>query len=377
MKTYQTIVLSLLALVSAAPFAQADLIYATRVNALNAAGNNNFYSNYYFSNGKSSDPYIWCTQQNNGGGSYIVNDNSRPIMLCDLGAIQSINGISIVQYPYGTNPVASMKLEFYDTPAISGDPIATKTLTIDYSQPNISWDNSVNARFVKITMLTNQGGDRFGVADLKFDVSSVATPISVTGVNANAYNNNYSINNLIDKDATTQWCSAAYDNSTGGYFASKPNPEFTFTFDGPQTLTGISVQPYRESAGNSIRKFKLEFYDSDGNLLSVEDDPNYSFTMTDSSNGVQNYFSFPTINNVASLKMVVTGNFRGMLGGGDRIGFSEVFFSTLETKMPTTPVMYNEPMHADNIVRPASVAFANEISQRVTFNDANYALSNL
>ena len=380
MKTYKTIVLSLLALVIAAPLAQADLIYATRVNALNAAGNSNYFSNYNFSNSNSSN--TWCTQQNNGNGTYIVNDDSIPIMLCDLGAIQTINGIQVIKYPWGRNPVATMRLDFYDTPAISGTPIASKTLSVEYDSSGksvINWDNSVNARYVKITLTENQGhlagseGDRFGVSDLMFDVSSVATPSSASCNVANY--SNYTSNNLIDKDPTTQWCSSAFNDS--GYFSNNPQPEFTFTFNDPQTLTGIAVQPYRESTGNSIKTFKLEFYDSDGNLLSVQDDPNYSFTMTDSTNGVQNYFSFPTINNVASLKMTVTGNFRGVGNGGDRIGLSEVYFSTLETKTPSTPVMYNEPMHADNIVRPMSAEFANEVSQRVTNTDPNYALSNL
>ena len=346
MKTYQTIVLSLLALVSAASLAQAEVIYAVRVNALDGAGNNSYYSNYTMSYSSGQ----WCTQANN-----TPYNGTTPVMLCDLGAVQTINSIKLDKYSAAGNNVKAMTLEFYDTPALSGTPVYTQTfsnISIDGATLNLT--TPTNARFVKFTMTENHGGDRYGIGNITFDVSSTVTPTSGTCTVANL--SGYNVSNLFDKNAGSTWCSSAADTTNGYYNGTNPNPVFTFELGAAKNLTGITVQAYNVT-GNSIKNFNLEFLDANGNTITVEDASKYSFKMWDSTNGVQNYFSFPEVDGVKQVVMTVTSNFRGVGSGGDRVGFSEVYFNTIETDGATTPVKYNEPMHADNIVRPTSASF--------------------
>ncbi|MBQ3350965.1 MAG: autotransporter-associated beta strand repeat-containing protein [Thermoguttaceae bacterium] len=353
MKTYQTIVLSLLALVSAASLAQAELIYAVRVNALDGAGNSSYYTNYNMSYSSGQ----WCTQANN-----TPYNGTTPVMLCDLGAVQTINSIKLDKYGAAGNNVKAMTLEFYDSPALSGTPVYTQTfsnISIDGATLNLT--TPTNARFVKFTMTENHGGDRYGIGNITFDVSSTVTPTSGTCNVANL--SGYNVSNLFDKNAGSTWCSSAADTTNGYYNGTNPNPVFTFELGGTQKLTGISVQPYNVT-GNSIKNFNLEFLDANGNTISVADASQYSFKMWDASNGVYNYFSFPEVDGVAKVKMTVTSNFRGVGGGGDRIGFAEVYFNTIDTAVATTPEKYNEPMHADNIVRPTSASFVTEGAAR-------------
>ena len=353
MKTYQTIILSLLALVSAASLAQAELIYAVRVNALDGAGNNSYYTNYNMSYSSGQ----WCTQANN-----TPYNGTTPVMLCDLGAVQTINSIKLDKYSAAGNNVKAMTLEFYDSPALSGTPVYTQTfsnISIDGATLNLT--TPTNARFVKFTMTENHGGDRYGIGNITFDVSSTVTPTSGTCTVGNL--NGYNVSNLFDRNAGSTWCSSAADTTNGYYNGTNPNPVFTFELGGTKKLTGISVQPYNVT-GNSIKNFNLEFLDANGNTISVADASQYSFKMWDASNGVYNYFSFPEVDGVAKVKMTVTSNFRGVGSGGDRIGFAEVYFNTIDTAVATTPEKYNEPMHADNIVRPASASFVTEGAAR-------------
>ena len=353
MKTYQTIILSLLALVSAASLAQAELIYAVRVNALDGAGNNSYYSNYTMSYSSGQ----WCTQANN-----TPYNGTTPVMLCDLGAVQTINSIKLDKYSAAGNNVKAMTLEFYDSPALSGTPVYTQTfsnISIDGATLNLT--TPTNARFVKFTMTENHGGDRYGIGNISFDVSSTVTPTSGTCTVGNL--NGYNVSNLFDRNAGSTWCSSAADTTNGYYNGTNPNPVFTFELGSTKKLTGISVQPYNVT-GNSIKNFNLEFLDANGNTISVADASQYSFKMWDASNGVYNYFSFPEVDGVAKVKMTVTSNFRGVGGGGDRIGFAEVYFNTIDTAVATTPEKYNEPMHADNIVRPTSASFVTEGAAR-------------
>ncbi|MBR0236600.1 MAG: autotransporter-associated beta strand repeat-containing protein [Thermoguttaceae bacterium] len=353
MKTYQTIVLSLLALVCAASLAQADVIYAVRVNALDGAGNNSYYTNYNMSYSSGQ----WCTQANN-----TPYNGTTPVMLCDLGAVETINSIKLDKYSAAGNNVKAMTLEFYDTPALSGTPVYTQTFTnISQSGDTLTLTTPTNARFVKFTMTENYGGDRYGIGNISFDVSSTVTPTSGTCTVANL--SGYNVSNLFDKNAGSTWCSNAADTANGYFNGSNPDPVFTFELGAAKNLTGITVQAYNVT-GNSIKNFNLEFLDASGNTIAVQDASKYSFKMWDSTNGVQNYFSFPEVDGVKQVKMTVTSNFKGVGSGGDRIGFSEVYFNTIDTAAATTPEMYNQPMHADNIVRPVSASFVTEGATR-------------
>ena len=362
MNTYQTIVLSLLAFFSTASLAQAEVIYAVRVNALDAAGNNNFYSNYNFSNTSGE----WVTQANNK-----PYNGTTPVMLCDLGSIQTINSINLSKYGAAGNNVKAMTIDFYDTPALSGKPVYTQTFTnIAQSGDTLTRTTPTNARFVKFTMTQNYGDNRYGVGNITFNVSSTVTPTSGTCNVGNL--SGYNVSNLFDKSANSTWCSSAADTSKGYFNGTNPNPVFTFDLGGTKNLTGITVQAYNVT-GNSIKNFNLEFLDANGNTIAVQDASKYSFKMWDSTNSVQNYFSFPEVDGVAKVKMTVTRNFRGVGSGGDRIGFSEVYFNTIDTAVATTPEMYNQPMHADNIVRPTSASFVTEGATR----GSDHPLTNL
>lgn len=297
-------------------------------------------------------------------------------MLCDLGALQTINGLSITPYGANGNNITSFTVDFYDTPALSGTPTYSQTFTgLDIqsggSAVNLTFDEAVTAKYAKFTLTGNRGGDRFGVGNIMFNVSSAVTPVS--GTENIGHYSDFVVSNLFDKNSGTQWCSSV--SSSDGYFnGANPDPEFGFTLGSSQTLTGITVQGYGV-LGNSIREFNLTFFDSQGAQITVEDPSQYSFTMRDAANTVQNYFSFPAVEGVASVKMTVTGNFRAFLGSGDRIGLSEVYFTTNETVMPTKPAMYNASIHQDNIVRPTSASLIMASGTDVT--DGGYPLSNL
>ena len=335
-----------LAVVSAVSLARADVIYAVRVNALDGAGEKNDTANYNFSNTSGE----WRTQANN-----TPYDGTPPVILCDLGAVQTIKGIKLDKHTAAGSNVKAMTLDFYDSPALSGTPVHTQTFTnISQSGGTLTLTTPTNARFVKFTMTANYGGDRYGVGNIMFDVSSTVTPASGTCNVANL--TGYKVDNLFDKSSSTTWCSSAGDTTSGYYNGTNPDPVFTFELGTAKKLTGITVQAYNVT-GNSIRNFNLEFLDASGNTIAVEDASKYSFKMWDASNGVQNYFSFPEVDGVKQVKMTVTSNFKGVASGGDRIGLAEVYFNMIDTAVATTPVKYNEPMHADNIVRPTSASF--------------------
>lgn len=106
--------------------AQAEMIYAVRVNSLNGGDVRNYYSNCQFSNGNSSSQ--WCSQTTSGSVPYTFQDDTHdygPVMLCDLGVVHTINSIDISPYA-NANTVKALKVEFYDTPALSGTPVFTK-----------------------------------------------------------------------------------------------------------------------------------------------------------------------------------------------------------------------------------------------------------
>lgn len=372
MRSFRPFLLLALLLPFTSAIAHAELISAVRVNALNAIGNNSYYTNMGFSGLTTNQ---WCTQSQSP--SYPTSDTSLlPVMLCDLGALQTINGLSITPYGANGNNITSFTVDFYDTPALSGTPTYSQTFTgLDIqsggSAVNLTLNEPVTAKYAKFTLTGNRGGDRFGVGNVMFDVSSTVTPTSGTCTVANL--NGYAVSNLFDKNAGNTWCSSAAD-ATNGYFASYPNPEFTFALDGAKKLSGITVQAYNVT-GNSIKDFQLSFLDADGNEIAVEDPSKYSFKMRDSTQFTQNYFSFPEVEGVASVKMTVTSNFRGVGNGGDRIGFAEVYFTTNETNMPVKPTMYNTPMHPDNIVRPISAS--STMASGTDPTDGNFPLTNL
>lgn len=356
MRSLRPFILLTLLLTFTSTIAQAELISAVRVNALNAIGSSNYYTNYGFSGTTSNQ---WCTQAQSP--SYPTSDTSLlPVMLCDLGALQTINGLSITPYSANGNNIVSFRADFYDTPALSGTPTYSQTFTgldIQAGNPAVNLDlaEAVNAKYVKFTLTENRGGDRFGVGNIMFDVSSTVTPTSGTCTVANL--SGYQVSNLFDKNAGSTWCSAAADTTNGYFNGTNPNPEFTFALDSAKTLTGVTVQAYNV-IGNSIQDFQLSFLDANGNEIAVKDPSKYSFKMRDSTQSTQNYFSFPEVEGVAQVKMTVTSNFRNLnAGGGDRIGLAEVYFTTNETNMPTKPTMNNTPMHVNNIVRPTSASF--------------------
>ena len=356
--------------------AQAELIYAVRVNALNAAGTCNYresnetYSNYHFSTGDNSTSTKWVTQANNT--PYTVTDETIPIMLCDLGAVRTINSIQISPYDATSNIVKAMTVEFYDSPAINATPVYTQTFTdIPKSITSLSLTTPTDARFVKITMTENYGGNRYGVANVMFDVVSEGTPTSGT-INVDSYQN-WPVSNLYDGSITSQWVTNAADKTNGYFNGTNPNPVFTFTYDNPRTLTGIGVNGYNVS-GNSLKDFNLTFYDANGTQISVADPSQYRFTMTHTTNQTRDEFTFPTVENVSKVEMTLTSNYKGTGSGGDRVGLSEVaFFVPTSLDTPTTPVIYNAPMSADStIVRPVSASFLTPASERASARALSY-----
>ena len=352
--------------------AQADLIYAVRVNALNAAGTSNYrtgdnsYSNYNCSTNDDSKTVQWVTQDNNK--PYTVTDDTIPIMLFDLGTVRTINALRIAPYSATGNDVKAMTVEFYDSPAINATPITTQTFTgIPQSLTTLSLTTPTNARFVKITMTENHGGDRYGVGNLMFDVVSDGKPTS-SSVNVASYKS-WPVSNLYDSSASTQWVTNT--STGGGYYnpeVGNPDPVLTFNYSSPQTITGIGVNGY-SVASNSLKDFNLTFYDASGTQISVADPTQYSFTMAHTSTAVRDEFTFPAVENVSKIEMTLTSNnYVEGSGGGDRVGLSEVsFFVPVELDAPTTPAVYNGRYSTDStIVRPTSAQFLNPAGARVS-----------
>ena len=356
--------------------AQADLMYAVRVNALNAKGTYNYresnetYSNYNFSTNDDSNTVKWCTQENNT--PYTLTDDTIPIMLCDLGTVRTINAIHIAPYNATSNIVKAMTVEFYDSPAINATPVYTQTFTdIPKSVTNLSLTTPTNARFVKITMTENYGGNRYGVGNVMFDVVSDGRPTS-SSANVAGYSN-WPVSNLFDSDTNTQWVTNAADSTNGYYNGTNPNPVLTFNYSKPQTITGIGINPYGVS-GNSLKDFNLKFYDASGSEISVADPTQYSLTMTQTARAVRDEFTFPAVENVSKIEMTITSNYRGTGSGGDRVGMSEVVFTVpVELDAPTTPVKYNASLNSDStLVRPVSASFVTAASERASARALTY-----
>ena len=261
-----------------------------------------------------------------------------------------------------------MTVEFYDSPAINATPVYTQTFTnIPKSLTNLSLTTPANARFVKIAMTENHGGDRYGIGNLMFDVAG-GTPTS--GSASVASYQNWPASNLLDLNTSTssQWVTKV--STSGGYFnGTNPEPVLTFTYDTPQTISGIGVNPYNV-AGNSVKDFNLKFYDASGAQISVDDPTQYNLTMTHySSAAFRDEFSFPAVANVSKIEMTLTSNFIAEVGSaGDRVGLSEVcFFVPTEPDAPTTPDKYNASMSNENvIVRPESASFLTKGAERAS-----------
>ena len=358
--------------------AQADLIYAVRVNALNAAGTCNYrtsdnsYSNYNCSTNDDSKTVQWVTQSNST--PYNLTNETTPVMLFDLGTVRTINALRIAPYSASSNDVKAMTVEFYDSPAINATPIATQTFTgIPQSLTTLSLTTPTNARFVKITMSENYGGDRYGIGNLMFDVVSDGTPTS-SSVNVASYKS-WPVSNLYDSSASTQWVTNT--STGGGYYnpeVGNPDPVLTFNYSSPQTITGIGVNGY-SVASNSLKDFNLTFYDASGTQISVADPTQYSFTMAHTSTAVRDEFTFPAVENVSKIEMTLTSNnYVEGSGGGDRVGLSEVsFFVPVELDAPTKPVVYNAPMSSDStLVRPTSAQFLTPASERASARALTY-----
>ncbi|MBQ6615898.1 MAG: PEP-CTERM sorting domain-containing protein [Thermoguttaceae bacterium] len=356
--------------------AQAELITAVRVNALNGAGNYNYreanetYSNYNFSLTSDAASTKWCTQAN--GKPYNMEEGAAtPIMLCDLGSVQTINGIYIVPYNVNGNQVKTMTVEFYDSPAINATPIYTQVFSnMPSSASTLNLTTPTNARFVKFTMTENRGDNRVGVVNVKFDVVPAGMPISET-VNV-ASHENWPVSNLFDNDTSSRWVTAV--STSAGYFnGSNPDPVFTFTYGVPQTFSGISVNNY-DVSGNCVKDFNLTFYDANGTQISVDDPSQYRLTMTHYTNTVRDDFTFPAVENVSKIEMTLTSNFKGTGKGGDRVGLAEVkFTAAIEPETPTTPVVYNAPLSNDNaIVRPNAASFLTPGAERASARALTY-----
>lgn len=135
--------------------AQAEMIYAARINALNGASYNNYFNNAYFSQGFVTNNQQYCSQQSNGSAAYKftetvdgVQHDYTPIVLCDLGAVQTINSLDVTAYSVAGNSVKGMKIEFYDTPALSGTPVHTQEFTVAKTgKTTLNLDSSVQARY--------------------------------------------------------------------------------------------------------------------------------------------------------------------------------------------------------------------------------------
>ncbi|MBR5160001.1 MAG: autotransporter-associated beta strand repeat-containing protein, partial [Thermoguttaceae bacterium] len=300
-------------------------------------------------------------------------------MLCDLGVVHTISSLDVSAYSVGGNSVKGMKVELYDTPALSGTPVHTQEFTIAKTGKttlNLTDTNgdpvSVQARYAKFTLTSNYGGDRVGVGDVMFNVENYLKTPTSSSMNSSevATLSGYSVSNLYVMNANAQWCSNAADTTNGYFNGTNKNPVFTFNYSTPVTLSNVFIQTYSAN-GNSLKDFQLEFTDTNGNQST------YNFTMTDCNYGVQNVFSFPEIENVTSVKMTVTSNFRGIApGGGDRIGVGGVYFTNLEIDYPTTPEKLDAPLRADNtMVRPTGAAYVTDGSSRTA--DKNGPLSAL
>ncbi len=353
--------------------AQADTIYAARINSLNGASFNNYYNNARFSNGDTSQQY--CSQQSNGSSAYIFTQtvdgvvyDYTPMVLCDLGAVLTVNSLDVTAYSVGGNSVKGMKVELYDTPALSGTPVHTQEFTVAKTgATTLTLSEPVQARYAKITMTSNYNGDRVGVADVMFNVESYLKNPTSASVNVTTLSGR-SLGNLYDTKMSTEWVTNAADTTNGYYNGSNANPVLTFNYDTPVTLSSVYILTYSAN-GNSLKDFQLDIFDNAGNQYT------HNFAMTDCNYGVQNGFSFPEVENVTSVKMTVTSNFWGIApGGGDRLGIGGVFFSNLEVDLPTTPELYNGSLCDDNVlIRPTNGAFVTLASE--TASDA--PLSNL
>ncbi len=350
--------------------AQADLIYAARVNALNAVGYYNYrtgddtYSNYNF----SSTSGQWVTETTNDTKPYTVTPDTVPIMLCDLGAVQTIHSITTSAYSSAGNNIKTMTVDFYDSPALSGTPVYSQTFTnISKNGATLTLSAPTNARFVKFTMTENHGDNRYGVGNVMFDVIPEGMTVNV------ASHENWPVSNLFDNNTSTQWVTKEADTTNGYFNGTNPNPVFTFTYDQPRTFTGIGVNGYNVS-GNSLKNFKLDFYDASGTKISVDDPSKYSFTMTHYTNTTRDEFTFPAVENVSKVEMTLTSNFKGTGSGGDRVGLSEVdFMSLFVPASPTKPVSYNAPLLNDNIlVRPNAASFLTPGAERASARALSY-----
>ncbi len=328
--------------------AQADLISAVRVNALNGAGNGSFYSNSNFSSNNSSQ---WCTEPNST--NYDFTNGLNPVMLCDLGAIQTITSITLSPYNPGSNNIKGMTVEFYDSPAIDATPVYTETFTNipNNASSTLTLTNSVNAKFVKFTATENNNGNRVGVKNIMFNVSS--TGEQTTPTTPNVYNAPISADNIIVRPASASLVTKAVENITddtvslsnlydgtsnnpsgqtwftkkvfinnsttadSDYFDRGFSPSIDFNMPSEGMYDSFSIWGY-QFTGNLMNDFILELFNSSDELIFADE-----FKINQSINNRQ-YATFSLGGNYlfSKARMTILDNY----SGDNRVGFTEIAF---------------------------------------------------
>lgn len=305
----------------------------------------------------------WCTLYVKEGQPYYDQKGVLPVqMIFDLGTDQAISQLQFWNYQHTGNDIKDFTLRVSSSSAGLTGLSDSKTLKLTAAQLDNTYlqnfnigaltDDIINAgggvRYIELTVNSNYGGERVGVADVKFVVGK-SMPNSVTGVDDKTGNpSGNPLTLLIDGKSNTQWYTVERDKN---YFSGLPAteyPKLTFDMGLPQTLSGITLNNYSVQ-GNRMKDFTLDFYDAAGNQ--IVDGTGAVVTWTGQAESqdfdtLQTFDFGQDIAGVRSVRMTINSNWVELGTGGDRVGFSEIAVK------PVGPTLSTEAAAAQIIAKP-------------------------
>ena len=112
-------------------------------------------------------------------------------------------------------------------------------------------------------------------------------------------------------------------------YSGDPIPVLTIDLGADKTLNGFALWQYCGS-GNSVSEFNLQFATAAAGTSGFGAPTGYTATMYPTSGGAPAEQDFTLGSNVTAryVQMTITDNYYGSAAGGDRVGLTEIEFST-------------------------------------------------
>lgn len=214
------------------------------------------------SDGVSADSSLYLTKTTSALGT-----SSPPSLIIDLGANRTLKSMALWSYLSTTsnNAVRDFGVKFATQAggtasfgnSITYNPIFTASQLTNADRQVFNFSETVTARYVQVTFMSNHGGDRYGLSEIQFADVQVAngatlfTAISPTPVTASWWTNRHAAK-LIEVQGKQENVDLLFvGDSITHFWSEKTDQPYGYLFEG-----GLSIwnQYYVNGVGNAGRK---------------------------------------------------------------------------------------------------------------------------